>query len=87
MYNWNLCKYLGFDWWKIISSKTETISKNELFSKIVSAIGSCGLRDSLQTVNVFSCSLNTSKIQQMLNEDNMSHVDVTKKDAKFPLII
>ena len=71
-----LYKYIGFNWWGSSSRKTEWVSNPSLFSNIVSAIGDCGLRDSLTTINVAWCKLDKSKVQQMFNLKSMSHVNV-----------
>ena len=63
------------------------MSDPSLFSNIVCAIGDCGLRDSLATLNVNNCELDKSEVQQMFNENSMSHVNVIDdwEDGYYPL--
>ena len=81
----SLYKYIGFNYWGYSTRKTEWVSNPSLFSNIVCAIGDCGLRDSLTTLNVNRCQLDKSKVQQMFNENSMSHVDVVEEYAGLPL--
>ena len=72
--------------WGESPRKTEWVSDPSLFSNIVCAIGDCGLRDSLTTLNVRNCKLDKSKVQQMFDENSMSHVNVVQEAAgNFPL--
>ena len=73
--------YIGFNQWGHYFRKTEWKSNPSLFSNIVSAIGDCGLKDSLSTLNVSGCKLDRRKVQQMFNENSMGHVNVVKEDA------
>ena len=73
-------KYIGFNYWGY-NRKTEWESNPSLFLNIVSAIGNCRLRDSLTSVNVYYCKLGKSKVQQMFNENSMSHVNVIEEYA------
>ena len=78
-----LCKYIGFNYWGYYTGKTEWLSNPSLFSNIVCAIGDCGLRDSLTTIDVTWSGLNNSKVQQMFNEKSMSHVTVIQNHSSY----
>ena len=59
------------------------MSNPSLFSNIVCAIGDCGLRDSLTTLNAHACKLDKSKVQQMFNENSISHVNVIDEGIPY----
>ena len=69
-------KCIWLNLWGRSPRKTEWLSNPSLFSNIVSAIGDCGLRNSLTTLNVYACKLDKIKVQQMFDKNSMSHVKV-----------
>ena len=73
-------KFLSFQFWGHMSHEVRTTdwkTDPSSFSNIVDAIGSSGLRTSLEKVSVyFNKSLSPSKIQEEFNLKGMSHISV-----------
>ena len=76
-------KYLSFQHWGYMGVKEMTTDWKEnpsKFSLVVDAIGSSGLRASLEELNIaYNQTLSASKVQEELNAKGMSHISVIEK--------
>ena len=76
-------KILSLQIWKYTSSSKrmpDIFSSPACFDKIVEAISKSGLRDSLQTINIYNNhSPSAEKLQKMLNKKGMPHITVEDK--------
>ena len=79
-------KYLSFYYSGHTDRTTEWRNNPALFEKIVVAISKCGLKDSLTTLNMFTCAIEASVVQQMLNRNNLAHVTVVMENPGTPLM-
>ena len=81
-------KLLSFQGWGYTGSKYRTTDWKvdpSKFSLIVDAIGSSGLKDSLQWLSIaYNPTLSTSKVQKELNAKSMSHISVVE-ELTYPL--
>ena len=75
-------KFLSFQNWgstNYIGGATDWKADPSKFSLIVDAIGSCGLRTSLEELNIYhNDTLSASKVQEELNKKGMSHISVVQ---------
>ena len=80
-------KTLSFQFWGNTSScnrKTDWKSSPACFDNIIEAISKSGLRDSLQTISIYkNQSLSVEEVQQMLNDNAMSHITVDEEYLKI----
>ena len=76
-------KFLSFQWWGSTIGKmrrSDWKADPSKFSLIVDAIGSSGLKASLQKLNIYcNPTLSESKVQEELNAKGMSHISVVKE--------
>ena len=81
-------KFLSFQHWGSTSHKemtTDWKADPSKFSLIVDAIGGCGLKASLEKINIkWNQTLTASKVQEELNAKGMSHISVVE-EFSFPL--
>ena len=76
-------KFLSFQWWGSTDHKSRTTDWKidpSKFSLIVDAIGSSGLKASLQKLSIYANhTLSASKMQKELNAKGMSHISVVQE--------
>ena len=76
-------KVLNFQWWGDTfgeKRKTDWVSAPTCFDNIIEAISSSGLRDSLQTINIYrNQTLSVEEVQKMINEKGMSNITVEEE--------
>ena len=81
-------KFLSFQWWGNTSCEEKAMDWDAEplgFSLILDAIGSSGLRASLQKLSfAFNETLSVPKVQEELNAKGMSHIFVVQ-ESPFPL--
>ena len=77
-------KFLSFQWWGNTAHKERTTdwkADPSKFSLIVDAIGSSGLRASLEKLNIaYNETLTSSKVQEELSTKGMSHISVVEEN-------
>ena len=78
-------KFLSFQGWGstyFVERTTDWIDDPPKFSLIVDAIGSSGLKASLQKLNIaWNPTLSASKVQEELNAKGMSHISVVQESS------
>mmetsp|Transcript_37997 Transcript_37997/g.43638 ORF Transcript_37997/g.43638 Transcript_37997/m.43638 type:complete len:182 (-) Transcript_37997:21-566(-) len=62
------------------SGKTsDWLKDKQVFENIVKAICQCSLKDSLQEINVYDCSLDLAVVKDMFQKHGMQNIDVNDK--------
>ena len=79
-------KFLSFQYWgsKYFKERTTDWKTDpSKFSLIVDAIGSCGLKASLEKLSIsYNHTLSASKVQEELNSKGMSHISVVQENPE-----
>ena len=73
-----------YNWGYNDSRKSSWLTDSSLFENIVEGIGKSGLKQSLQTVDIYNCQLDKSKVQEMFTKHGMTNVSVVE-DGKLPM--
>ena len=67
-----------YNWGYNDSRKSSWLTDSSLFENIVEGIGKSGLKQSLQTVDIYGCKLDKSKVQEMFTKHGMTNVSVVE---------
>ena len=74
--------FISFDYWGDHSRTSDFKSDPTLFENIVEGFGRCGLKFSLETVDVRGCKLEFALIKQMFEKHGMSNVKIVGTGAE-----
>ena len=76
-YKITLLSFLGCGWKTATERKSDWIKTPSIFKNIIEAISECGLKDSLEQVNIsYNQTLKNDKVQELFNDFGMSQISV-----------